>query len=87
MKIVTLIVLVAVAGCTPPYRAKCDDAIKAKLRSPATYQRVSLEGGASDYAISIEYDAANAYGTPIRGKGTCYLENGRARWVEDRQAR
>jgi len=59
----------------------CDDAIKATLRSPSTYKRISIDGGYGSF--TVQYDAANAYGTPIRGNGRCYVhDNGHVVWRE-----
>jgi hypothetical protein len=59
----------------------CDIAIKATLRSPATYNRVAADDRPGSYVIS--YDAANTNGTPIRGRGTCFPHGSRpAEWFE-----
>lgn len=60
----------------------CEKYVLGGLRSPSTYERVSVGstkvGG--ELWISIVYDAANAYGTPVRETETCKfrVENGRA---------
>lgn len=66
--------------------ALCDDAIKATLKAPSTYRRVA----APDVYYSerrnyrVEYDADNAFGVPMRGKGFCTLDGNRtsATWVD-----
>lgn len=65
----------------------CDSAIKAELKAPATYNRVSplfLEVLSGQSVDMIEYDAANSFGTPIRGKGYCVANeaNDGATWLE-----
>lgn len=67
----------AFSGCEqPPPKSvlACESAVKAFLRSPSTYKRINSTG-LSDYAF-VEYDAANAYGTPIRGVATCKFDEG-----------
>lgn len=65
----------------------CEQFIKAKLLSPSTYKRIDVVEGALPVAggegpnamISIEYDAANAFGTPLRDRENCLFsetENG-----------
>jgi hypothetical protein len=60
----------------------CETFIKDRLRSPSTYKRINVDGlgpafeneGHSVKMVTIEYDAANAYGTPIRGSQQCTFE-------------
>ena len=54
----------------------CESFIKGRLRSPSTYQRAELTVSPEPDAdrtrsIFIKYDAANAFGTPIRGMQWC----------------
>lgn len=65
-----IIVLLPLAGCRPGL-ATCENAIKAKLKAPATYQRVAQTPG--EYRYEIDFDAANAFGTPMRDRATCTL--------------
>ena len=50
--------------------SECEDAIMAGLVAPSTYQRIDY-----DYcdinSCSIEYDAMNAMGTPLRKSALC----------------
>lgn len=46
----------------------CEREIKATLRAPSTYQRVSATSGPQYF---IEYDAQNGFGVPMRGSGMC----------------
>ncbi|HKT85611.1 MAG TPA: hypothetical protein VJQ77_05945 [Novosphingobium sp.] len=63
----------------PP--AACRMAIEAKLKAPSTYKTVSVDGSGAFY--DIEYDAENAFGVPMRGKGFCTVnDDGTATWVE-----
>lgn len=66
------------AGCGgPPGLAECEKAIKRDLRSPSTYERVSVGievAGEKERFFDIEYDAANAYGTPVREDARCYFD-------------
>lgn len=59
--------------------ALCDDAIKATLKAPATYVRVS------DGTLGVmEYDAQNGFGVLVRGRGYCTFKDGgrAAEWLE-----
>ena len=54
----------------------CEGYIAQGLRSPSTYNRVSAiaepaEPGQTLRTVYVEYDAANAYGTAIRGAEGC----------------
>ena len=68
------------AGCDAlqdPAVKDCEASIVAGLRAPSTYKRITASSSAmTDLApqqlwVSVEYDAANAYGTPIRDRRTC----------------
>lgn len=79
----TLILLsIALAGCSNPELAKCDEAIKATLKAPASFKRVSAEGSGGFW--NIQYDAVNSFNAPLRGRGHCYVLKGKADWFEDR---
>lgn len=76
--VVLLGVLAVLSGCADkPEIKQCEDYIKGKLRSPSTYKRIKAEGVAvpfekpTKYTVSVEYDAANAYGTPVRDTQLC----------------
>lgn len=62
----------------------CDQAIRADLKAPATYDRVS---GSQDYGqttmFSITYDAENSFGVPIRSSARCSisLDGASATWT------
>jgi hypothetical protein len=65
----------------------CDEAIKSTLKAPSTYRRVEGKGtyhvsGSAYY--SIEYDAQNSFGVPLRGHGSCQVnvDQTAAKWVE-----
>jgi hypothetical protein len=66
----------------------CDEAIKATLKAPATYQRImddQLSSFASgDSSFRITYDAQNGFGVPIRSRGFCTVNADRsgAEWVQ-----
>jgi hypothetical protein len=60
----------------------CESFIKARLRSPSTYKRIDATAygvvikseGKNLKTVTVDYDAANAYGTPIRGDQMCSFE-------------
>lgn len=58
----------------------CDLAIQARLKAPATYERISASG--SEGTFYITYDAQNAFGVPLRSFGSCEVTGGVARWTE-----
>ncbi len=63
-----------------PGLSACEDAIKATLKAPATYQRVKVDGPSGDY--SITYYAENSFGVPLRGTGQCLIIDGKVDWFE-----
>lgn len=54
----------------PPRLRFCQYAILETLKAPATYKRVQAITTDSEELL-IQFDAANAYGTPIRGYASC----------------
>ena len=72
MRSVALASVVLLGGCHPGL-ADCEDAIKARLKAPATYKRVALQPG--DFRYEVDFDADNAFGTPIRDHATCTLSS------------
>lgn len=63
-----------------PGLSLCDEAIKAQLKAPSTYERISASGPRGSYRI--EYDAANSFGVPLRGQGYCTVKDGHATWLD-----
>lgn len=47
----------------------CEHAVMALLKSPATYKRADIVQ--QETRIFLNYDAANAFGTPMRGLAIC----------------
>ncbi|QTH20147.1 hypothetical protein HRJ34_17510 [Rhizorhabdus wittichii] len=81
-----------------PQVTACETFVREKIDTPATFKVVStssVSGSAKDVArldpagqvmlVSIEYDAANQYGAPIRSKAFCAfpMKNGRLPSLED----
>lgn len=66
-----------VSGCSQSEDAikACETNIMSKLRSPSTYKRISgnalVDEQGHEIHVMIEYDAENAYGTPIREQDFC----------------
>lgn len=64
-------------GCTPAPVAACENALKDKLKAPSTYKRVDYTFFRNDGAkppeasVSIDYDADNSYGAPLRDHEYC----------------
>ncbi|MFO1256258.1 MAG: hypothetical protein U1E37_11420 [Sphingomonadaceae bacterium] len=84
-----LAILVSLAGCDAilsPEIEDCEQQLLRELRAPATYNRIKSDTTVMDHLkppefwVSIKYDAANAFGTPIRGEKICRyaLVEGRA---------
>lgn len=66
-------------GCkrTPPEIERCEELVRGELLAPTTYKRVAADTYRMDdvkpraqWAV-IDYDSANAYGVPIRGRRIC----------------
>ena len=85
MRYWVLIAAMLLAGCNKAENdavRACETFIKERLRSPSTYKKISDDGvgpafkhdGRNIKMVLIEYDAANAYGTPIRGSQQCVFE-------------
>ena len=66
-----LLFLLPLTGCsqTNPLIAKCETAIKARMASPSTYRRISVESEGPD--SRFVYEASNAFGAPIQRHGLC----------------
>ena len=85
MKLVLLALYLGLVGCNSPQShaiKACEIFIKERLRSPSTYKKVRNDSigpvfvseGRNVKMINIEYDAANAFGTPIRGSQQCMFQ-------------
>lgn len=77
--VLTLFFIAALSSCDSAEDKACDEAIKATLKAPSSYKRVSKQGG------RIEYDAVNSFNAPLRGRGLCIFDGSgnKARWSED----
>lgn len=49
----------------------CEARIMAELKAPSSYRRIKVDGSA---VYDIEFDAANSFGTPIRGSAMCIAD-------------
>jgi hypothetical protein len=86
LALATALTLSACGRVEPSEIAECEKYIQNKLRSPSTYKRIAADSTPmkdrkpQEQWVSIEYDAANAYGTPIRDTQICKYpyRNGRA---------
>lgn len=80
MRLLILALAVMVSGCVtdPPEVKKCESALLAKLKSPATYKRISVsdmlisERKMRYQSVDIKYDAENSYGALIRDTESCF---------------
>ncbi|MFA7595899.1 MAG: hypothetical protein WCY92_06045 [Novosphingobium sp.] len=81
----SILSLVVVAGCNSAQNAAvgaCEAFIKERLRSPSTYKQIGVDYSGVSFKsegrdvrmVTVEYDAANAFGTPIRGNQQCVFE-------------
>ena len=75
-----MVAAAAVSGCSlvePAEWGACRSYLESKLKAPSTLKVIKTSSVDVPYpnptykAVSIEYDAANAFGTPIRGTQTC----------------
>ena len=80
-RLILILLPIALAGCENPNLTRCDEAIKARLKAPASFKRVSAEGG--DTFWTIQYDAVNSFNAPLRGKGICFVNGAKADWIEE----
>lgn len=77
MRAIWLVPIFLLTGCDKPEVKNCEDHILSKLRSPSTYKRIEYSGTdvpypkADRHHVRIVYDAANAYGTPVRDTQIC----------------
>ncbi|KQM37935.1 hypothetical protein ASE59_11585 [Sphingomonas sp. Leaf10] len=58
----------------PPAIAQCREYLLKKLKAPSTYKQIQADQVKMDdgkWSVVIQYDAANAYGTPIRDNQVC----------------
>ncbi|MBX9729692.1 MAG: hypothetical protein K2X59_00040 [Sphingomonas sp.] len=69
-----------IEGWRKPEVAACRSFVSGGLRSPSTYSEIEArsergkDGDGNPMAtVTISYDAANAYGTPVRGAQICYF--------------
>lgn len=54
----------------------CEFALLETLKAPATYKRVSAATAGAGRDVTLRFDAANSYGTPLRGSATCAFAGG-----------
>ena len=95
MRGLILFPILFLVGCDGPSSeaiAACEVFVKERLRSPSTYERISADfsgvafesEGKSVKLVQLEYDAANAYGTPIRNSQNCSFEvDEKGQFVDD----
>jgi hypothetical protein len=75
---------IALAGCDSSQLRVCETQLKDKLKSPASYKRISVEEYNIDSTISkqpydavaITYDAANSFNALLRDKEICTFRPG-----------
>lgn len=58
--------------------SECEDAIKAQLKAPSTYERVDYQQAGP--LLMIQYDAQNSFGVPLRGSGVCNTSGSTVEW-------
>jgi len=72
---------VALGSCSTAESAAvdvCESALMTEIRSPSTYSRVNTytpEPANGFREVAITYDAANAFGTPVRGSKVCVFRD------------
>lgn len=77
-----LIAALALSSCDSDQVWTCEAQLKDRLKSPASYNRVSVETvqiGSSIHKppydeVTITYDAANSFNALLRDKETCFFE-------------
>jgi hypothetical protein len=69
------LVLLLLCACKsePDLVSMCDEAVKAKIKTPSTYSRIGFT--TTDYLgfsyVRVEFDAQNEFGAVIRSKAIC----------------
>jgi hypothetical protein len=67
----------AVAGDDSMSVSRCERAVLQAIQNPKSYQRIAVErrrdAGATTYTMTIAFEAANIYGTPIAAKAMCFF--------------
>lgn len=77
------VIACAISGCSALTQGDevrvCEAELAKTLRSPSTYSQISASSlpygdNPRFWSVSIEYDADNAYGTPVRGHYQCMFK-------------
>jgi hypothetical protein len=84
--------LALASGCDDTPKRKegatlaCEAYVKDGLKAPSTYSRVSASSNIESKelgSVSIEYDAENSYGVPLRGRQSCAFKlDEEGKWPE-----
>lgn len=94
MRLVIALAALATSGCSFLEKqeiANCEALIERNLKAPSTYKRMRAERTLMttltprEIWVSIEYDAQNAYGVPLRGNELCKYpadKNGNVDWAK-----
>lgn len=63
----------------------CEEATKALLKAPSTYKRVDASRLSQQNGVRLflRYDAANSFGTPLRGTAVCEFPSGTSAETDD----
>jgi hypothetical protein len=82
---------ITLAGCDSSQVQLCEQHLKSKLKSPASYKRIEAESIQIDSSIhkppydevTITYDAANSYNALLRDSETCFYHPGTTDRIEN----
>ncbi len=76
--LLSLLAVYGLAGCGDrPEISQCEQYVLGKLKAPSTYKRIAASGMGvpypkpKQYTVTVEYDAANSFGVPIRETQVC----------------
>jgi hypothetical protein len=79
LRAIALAGFLALASCDQfsPEKVACKEWVLGRIKSPATFQVVSIEAtNVKDYhSVSIEFDSQNGFGALIRSRAICRFKD------------
>lgn len=81
-----LLAAATLTSCSPQGAAieACEAYVQERLKAPSTYKQISadafIEVDGDQGWVTVEYDAANSFGTPMREKQICTFDTPGRKW-------